>query len=231
MSCYPLVTEAGLMGTWSLRLYEAADEVYKAARLTLLWLAGTLAGGVLLGIGPATLAAYTVARDGRSSFLAAYRREFVRGTALVLPLITAAALLIINYHSYAATLPRLATLAALGFLAVIAAFGLPMAVHYDVRTRALLPKASLFALLRPPASALLLLLLTAFGYAVTAYPVLSVVAVGGWIQLNTWLCLRLFAENEAQQTREEAHDPPAPVHRTGPDRRPDHHPGHDRSLR
>ena len=40
--------------------------------------------------------------------------------------------------------------------------------------------------------------LTAFGYAVTAYPVLSVVAVGGWIQLDTWLCLRFFAENEVR---------------------------------
>jgi uncharacterized membrane protein YesL len=213
------------MGTWSLRLYEAADEVYRSARLTLLWLAGTLAGGVLLGLGPATLAAYTVARDHQVSFTAAYRREFGRGTAIVLPLVAAAALLITNYHSFTATAPRLVTLAALGFLAVLAAYLLPMAVHYDVRTRALLPKASMFALLHPPASALLLLLLTASGYAVRAYPVLLVVAAGGWIQLNTWLCLRLFAENEARNSREEAHDAPAPVHRARPDRRLDHHRG------
>jgi hypothetical protein len=25
-----------------------------------------------------------------------------------------------------------------------------------------------------------------------------VLAVGGWIQLDTWLCLRFFAENEAK---------------------------------
>ncbi|MET0414959.1 MAG: DUF624 domain-containing protein [Actinoplanes sp.] len=222
---YPAEHRGRPMGTWSLRLYEAADELYRAGRLTLLWLAGTLAGGVLLGIGPATLAAYTVARDADTSFTLAYRREWKRGTALVLPLAVAAGLLLTNYH--AATLPRPVTLAALAFLAVIAAYLLPMAVHYHVRTRDLLPKASLFALLRPPASALLLLLLTAFGYAVTAYPVLLVVAVGGWIQLNTWLCLRLFAENEAQQTREEAHDAPSPVHRARPDRCADY----DRSLR
>ena len=36
-------------------------------------------------------------------------------------------------------------------------------------------------------------------YAAATYPFLVlVVAVGGWIQLDTWLCLRFFAENEAR---------------------------------
>ncbi|GIF17487.1 putative membrane protein YesL [Actinoplanes tereljensis] len=187
---------------WALRLYEAADEIFWAIRLSLLWTVGTLAGGVVLGVGPATLAAYTVARhhaagETGSSFVRAYRNEFRRGSALVLPITATAILLITNYHWLADRTARTATLAALAFLAVIAAYLLPMAVHYDLRTPALLPKASRFALLRIPASALLLLTLLAFGFAVAAFPVLLVVAVGGWIQLDTWLCLRLFAENEA----------------------------------
>jgi uncharacterized membrane protein YesL len=203
---------------WSIRLYEAADEVFWAAKLTLLWTICTLAGGVLLGIGPATVAAYTVARRHASgeafrawpAFAAAYRRDFGRGCAVVLPLAGAAVLLVTNYFYFAAreaareaargggtTLPRLITLAALAVLAMIAAQLLPMAVHYDLPTSAYLRKASLFALARPPASILLLFVGTAIGYAVTTFPFLVVVAVGGWIQLNTWLCLRLFAENEA----------------------------------
>lgn len=194
----------------SIRLYEAADEVFWSAKLTLLWTAGTLAGGVVLGIGPATVAAYTVARRhalGESfrplpAFAAACRRELARGSFLVLPLALAFVLLITNYFYFAsrgpaATPPRLITIAALATLGVIAAHLLPMAVHYDLRTRSYLRKASLFALTRPPASILLLFVGTAIGYAVTTYPFLVVVAVGGWIQLNTWLCLRLFAENEA----------------------------------
>ncbi|MFD0521534.1 hypothetical protein [Paractinoplanes durhamensis] len=115
----------------------------------------------------------------------------------MLPLAGAAVLLLTNYQWLAAGPARVTTLAALAALAVIAAYLLPMAVHYDLRTPALLPKASLFALLRIPASALLLLTAIAIGYVVSAFPVLLLVAVGGWIQLDTWLCLRLFAENEA----------------------------------
>jgi uncharacterized membrane protein YesL len=196
---------------WSSRVYEAADEVFWAARLNLLWTVFTLAGGVVAGVGPATVAAYTVARRHASgeafhawpAFFAAYRREFGRGCALVLPLAGVAVLLVTNYFSFASLGPsgtpaRLTTLVALAALAMIAAYLLPMVVHYDLRVRAYLPKASLFALTRPAPSVLLLLVLIAIGYTVAAYPFLAVVAVGGWIQLNTWLCLRLFAENEAR---------------------------------
>ncbi|MFD0521535.1 DUF624 domain-containing protein [Paractinoplanes durhamensis] len=43
-----------------MRFYEAADELFWAVKLTLLWTVFTLAGGVVLGLGPATLAAYTL---------------------------------------------------------------------------------------------------------------------------------------------------------------------------
>ena len=197
---------------WSIRLYEAADEVVWAAKLTLLWTTFTLAGGVILGVGPATVAAYTLARRhafGESfsawpAFAAAYRREFGRGSVLVLPLAGVTLLLVMNYFYFASmasagTVPRLTTLAALVALAMIAAHLLPMAVHYDLPTHAYLRKASLFALTRLPASVLLLFVFIAIGYVVAMFPFLMVMAVGGWIQLDTWLCLRLFAENEARR--------------------------------
>jgi len=182
-----------------------SDEIFWAVKLSLLWMIGTLSGGVVLGIGPATLAAYTVARRHATgdtfpawpAFTRAYRTELGRGQTLVLPLVGAALLLLTNYHWLSDRRAQTGTLAALAALAVISAYLLPMAVHYDLPTRGLLPKASLFALLRLPASALLLLVGVAIGYAVVAYPVLLLVAIGGWIQLDTWLCLRLFAENEA----------------------------------
>lgn len=197
--------------SWAMRAYEAADEVVWAIELTALWAVFTLAGGVVAGVGPATVAAYTVARRrasgevfaGWSAFTAAFRRGFGRGSALVLPLAVVAVLLVTNYFSFASlgsagTPGRLATLAALAALAVIASYLLPMLVHFDLRFRDCLPKASLFALTRPAPSVLLLFVLVAIGYTVAAYPFLVVAAVGGWIQLNTWLCLRFFAENEAR---------------------------------
>lgn len=197
---------------WATRLYEAADEVVWAAKLNLLWLVFTLAGGVVLGIGPATVAAYSLARrraSGESfqswpAFVAAYRREFVRGSLLVLPLAGVTVLLVANYLYFASlgsagTVFRLATFAAIVALLVIGAYLLPMSVHYDLRVRGYFPKASLFALTRPAASVLLLFVLTAVLYASATFPFLVlVVAIGGWIQLDTWLCQRFFAENEAR---------------------------------
>jgi uncharacterized membrane protein YesL len=202
---------AATPSTWAIRLYEAADEVVWAAKLTLLWSLFTLAGGVVAGLGPATVAAYAVARRralGESfhawpAFTAVYRREFGRGTLLVLPLAGAGLLLATNSLYFASlgsagSVPRLATLGALAALIVVTAHLLPMAAHYDLRLPAYLPKASLFALTRPAASILLLFGFTAIVFAVATYPVLVIVAVGGWIQLDTWLCLRFFAENEAR---------------------------------
>jgi len=197
---------------WATRLYEASDEVAWAAKLNLLWIVFTLAGGVILGVGPATVAAYTLARQrahGESvpswpAFVTAYRREFWRGSLLVLPLVGVSILLVTNYFYFASlgpagTVPRLATGAAIVALVVIAAYLLPMSVHYDLRIRTCLPTASLFALTRPAPSVLLLFVFTAIVYAAATYPFLVlVVAVGGWIQLDTWLCLRFFAENEAR---------------------------------
>lgn len=197
---------------WATRLYEATDEVVWAAKLNLLWLVFTLAGGVVLGIGPATLAAYTLARrrargetfQSWPAFVATYRREFGRGSLLVLPLAGMTVLLVTNYLYFASlgsagTGFRLATFAAIVALVVVAAYLLPMAVHYDLRTHSYFPKASLFAITRPAATVLLLFIFTAVVYASATFPFLVlVVAVGGWIQLDTWLCLRFFAENEAR---------------------------------
>ena len=202
----------GRGNTWVIRLYEAADEVFWAARLNLLWLAFTLLGGVVLGAGPATVAAYTLARRharGESfqavpAFASVYRRQFVRGTTLLFSVLGVSACLVSDYLYFAArgpaaVLPRLATSVALAAVVVIVAYLLPMVVHFDLRAFACLPKASLFALTRPASSVLLLFAFLAVLKATATYPFLAlVISVGGWIQLDTWLCLRFFAENEAR---------------------------------
>jgi uncharacterized membrane protein YesL len=195
---------------WAIKLYDVADEVLWAIKLNALWILFTLLGGVALGIGPATLAAYSLARRRSSdesfhafpAFRAAFRREFRRGTLVVLPLVAAAVVLVGNYLYFAAVgavLPRLASLVALIALGLISAYALPMAVHYDLGVRTLLPKASLIALARPASSLVLLFVAMSVAYLSGKFPLFGIVlAGGGWIQLNTWLCLRFFAENEAR---------------------------------
>ena len=199
------------MGTgWAIKLYDLADEVVWTIKLNALWILFTLAGGIALGIGPATLAAYSVARRRSSdesfhafpAFRTAFRQEFRRGTLLVLPLIAAAVVLVGNYLYFAAlgaALPRLTSLFALVALGLIAGYAFPMAVHYDLGVRLLLPKASLLALARPASSLVLLFVAVSVGYLSVRFPVFGIVLAGGaWIRLDTWLCLRFFAENDAR---------------------------------
>ncbi|MEU8223288.1 DUF624 domain-containing protein [Kribbella sp. NPDC048915] len=195
---------------WAVKLYSFADEVLWVIKLNALWILFTLLGGVALGIGPATLAAYSLARRRSSdesfhafpAFQAAFRREFRRGTLLVLPLLAAAIVLIGNYLYFAAlgaALPRLASLVALVALGLIAAYAFPMAVHYDLGIRMLLPKASLVALARPASSLVLLFVAVTIAFVSVKFPVFGfVLAAGAWIHLDTWLCLRFFAENDAR---------------------------------
>ncbi|WP_433796523.1 YesL family protein [Actinoplanes sp. CA-252034] len=184
--------------------------MFWAIRLNLLWLLFTVVGGVVPSIGPATVAAYSLARRHARNetfrvfpaFLAAFRQDILRGTALFLPSLAASAFLLTNYFWFASMgsagmIFRLVTAVALAAVVVITGYLLPMAAHYHLRTRAYLPTASLFALTRPAASVLLLFSFTAIAYAAVTFPfLLPTIAVGGWIQFSTWLCQRLFAENE-----------------------------------
>jgi uncharacterized membrane protein YesL len=196
----------------SIRIQAACSELIWVVRLNLMWLVFTIAGGVILGLGPATVAAYTLARrharnetfQAWTEFWTVYRREFVRASLLVLPMALLATVLIGNYLYFSALGPdmgtlRIATLVALIALAGVGAYVGPLYVHYDLPLWAYVPKASQLALMRPASSVLLLLALSAIAYVTSVAPILApVISFGAWIYLNTWLCLRFFEENEAR---------------------------------
>ncbi|MFD1542952.1 YesL family protein [Nonomuraea guangzhouensis] len=196
----------------SIRIQAACSELIWAARLNLLWILFTLAGGVILGLGPATVAAYTLARrhargesiQAWTEFWTVYRREFVRASLLILPVAVLATVLVGNYLYFSALGPgsgalRIATFLALVVLAGVGAYLGPLYAHYDLPLWAYIPKASLLALTRPASSVLLLFALAAIAFVTSVAPVLAaVISIGAWIYLNTWLCLRFFEENEAR---------------------------------
>ncbi|UBU09716.1 YesL family protein [Nonomuraea gerenzanensis] len=195
----------------SIRIQAACSEVIWAARLNLAWLAFTLAGGVILGLGPATVAAYTLARRHARNetfqvwreFWTVYRREFVRASLLVLPAVLVAVVLVGNYLYLSALGPdhgfaRIASFVALLVLAGVGAHVGPLYAHYDLPLWAYWSKAAQLALLRPASSVILLLALSAIAFATSALPILApLISFGAWIYLNTWLCQRFFQENEA----------------------------------
>ncbi|MEO3870775.1 DUF624 domain-containing protein [Nonomuraea sp. B12E4] len=196
----------------SIRIQAACSELIWAVRLNLMWILFTLAGGVVLGLGPATVAAYTLARRHVRNetfqvwreFWTVYRREFVRASLLVLPGAAAAVVLVGDYLYFSALGPgvgalRIGTFVALIALAAVGAYVGPLYAHYDLPLWAYWPKAAQLALVRPASTVLLLLPLSAIVYATSAAPVLApVISFGAWIYLNTWLGLRFFQENEAR---------------------------------
>lgn len=209
----PQVTGA-LMGSghWAVRVHAACSVIAWCCALNALWLAFTLLGGVVLGIGPATAAACILVRNRmrgdetihRRDFARLWRRELWRGSAVILPAVVVPVLLLSNYALFSALGPqagaaRLATLAALVLAVGAGAHVGPMYAHYDLPLRSYPVKAMRFALARPASTVLLLLVFAALAFPSAAVPVLpAIVSIGAWLHVSTWLCVRFFEENEAR---------------------------------
>lgn len=212
-------------GQWATRAHAASSVIAWCCTLNALWLAFTLLGGVVLGIGPATVAACILVRRrmrGDESFhprdfARLWRRELWRGSAVILPVVVVTAVLLSNYAFFSALGPeasaaRLATLAALVLVVGAGAYVGPMYAHYDLPLRAYAVKALRFALARPASTVLLLLVTAALAFASAAAPLLpAVVSVGAWLHASTWLCVRFFEENEARLAGQARPGPREPV--------------------
>jgi uncharacterized membrane protein YesL len=211
-------------GHWSVRVHSACLTIAWSCALNALWIAFTLLGGVVLGIGPATVTACILTRRrmrGESvhlrDFAAVWRAELLRGTAVILPVAAAMVLLLSNYAYFSAlgpgaTGPRLVTLAAFVLAVGAGAHVGPMYAHYDIALRSYPVRALRFALARPASTIVLLLVFASLAFATAAAPVLLLtVSIGAWLHASTWLCVRFFEENEDRLADAARAGPPRPV--------------------
>ena len=191
--------------------YAACGAVTWMAALNLAWFVGALLGGVVLGAGPATAAAHTLARgrmrgDGIRfvrDFWQEYRTQWASANLVFAPVVIVVGSLAFSW-TYAldshAPWPFIAVLVAVSVL-VIGAGGVlgPMYVHYDLPRRRYLTTALRFALAMPWTIVLLVALAAAVVFVTAIVPALFwFVSVGAWIYLDTALCLTLFAANDAR---------------------------------
>ncbi|SKC41160.1 YesL family protein [Krasilnikoviella flava] len=175
--------------------------------VNLLILAGTLAGGAVLGVAPALAAATTVSRarlrgDAQRTvqvFARTWASGFGRANLVAAPGLGAAALTGISLLALddAPTALRvaLAVVAGLGLVHLLLA--LTMDAHYDLCRRDV-PRLAWAFLLRFPGAPLLLAATTALVGVVTAFVpgLLPVVSIGAWAYLCTALCLSFYAAND-----------------------------------
>ncbi|MDA1362473.1 DUF624 domain-containing protein [Glycomyces luteolus] len=181
-------------------------------RLNALWWLFTLAGGVLLGAAPATVAAAECVREdlhGRRlhhpshTFARAWRRDLRGANLTLLPHLAVLAVLTWNYLAYSAARPdasaqRLVTLAALLVVLAVGCWLPGLYVHHEILRRRFLLTGLRFALANPVPTGLHLFVLAALGYASSRLALLPFVfAVGAWCYLGTRVAVRCFAQNEA----------------------------------
>jgi uncharacterized membrane protein YesL len=210
---------------WTLRLHGACSVIVWCAVVNALVLVFTALGGVVLGLGPALIAAYVLTRRTLRGdavrplrdFTSVWRREFVRGNAVMLPPLLAAALLWANYSYFTALGPQASVARSATLIALIAVVGIgailgPMYAHYALPLRAYLPMAAKFALAHPASTIILLFVFTTLAFVSAVFPVIAVmVSLGGWVHVSTWLCLRFFAENDDRLADQNRGGPPADV--------------------
>ncbi|MFC8600050.1 DUF624 domain-containing protein [Isoptericola sp. NPDC057191] len=189
------------------RWFGWVDTVAFLGLLNLLVLAGTLAGGVVLGLGPALAAgaacSRTRLRGDAQRTVRAFARTWTAGFGranvvaappLVTLVLTATSLVALDG---APTALRVA-LAVVGGLAVVhLLLAVTMDAHYDLRRRDV-PRLAWTFLLRFPGAPLLLAATTALVGVVTAFVpgLLPVVSIGAWVYLSTALCLSFYAAND-----------------------------------
>ncbi len=212
---------------WALRLHAACDWLFWVMTVNVLWYLFTLAGGIVLGAAPASIAAAELTRrrlrgeafPAFRSFAAAWRREFWRSNAVLGPVILVTVVLAMNLISYLQTgaltdapgiLTGIALVVAISILAVV----MPMYAHYDLPLRAYLLTATRWMIRN---IAYVILLLLAVVVVVTASLILPglipFVSLGAWLTIDTALCMAFFAAND-KQVAESTLAPPTPTERT-----------------
>lgn len=200
-----------MAGTFSARSYSFFDTLFWIACLNLLWIASTLLGLVILGVGPATAAAQILVRrrvrgDAAPlprAFVAEYMRNFVPANVLALPALVVAAALALNWNYFGGVADLLSQLIAAGtvvgaiFLAAVVCYLFPMYARYDLPPGRHLMMSSRFAVRHLAGTVILLFVSAATIYASRTLPgLIPFFSIGAWLFVTGWLCDRFFTAND-----------------------------------
>ncbi|MFB7251371.1 YesL family protein [Microbacterium sp. NPDC056234] len=195
---------------WALRVHAAFDWVLWVATVNLLWCVFTLAGGIVLGVAPASVASAELTRrrlrgDGFAaarSFAEVWRREFWRANVALGPSLAVTALLgastIGQYEAGALGTPLgILTSAALALAFAVTAVAVPLYAHYDLPLRGYVLTSFRWVLRNLPHAVLLLLAAVVVVTASLILPgIIPFLSLGAWLTLSTALCIGFFTAND-----------------------------------
>jgi len=197
-------------GGWAIRLHGACDWLFWIMTVNVLWYLFTIAGGVILGAAPATIAASELTRRklrGEAfppvrAFACTWRREFWRANALLAPVGAVGVLLGLNAIGFAQSgvlweLPGVLTLGALVVAFALGAVTVPLYTHYELPLRTYLLTSSRWMLRNLAHVVLLLLAATVVATASLILPgLIPFVSLGAWLTVSTALCVAFFIAND-----------------------------------
>jgi uncharacterized membrane protein YesL len=198
-------------GTFGFRAYTLFDTLLWIACLNVLWIVFTVLGGVVLGVGPSTVAAHVLVRDkvrGNAvplirRFACEYFKNFAKGNALGLPVLVVAVALTLNWGYFSAgwdlgsQVASAAILVAVLFAAGAVCYLFPMFARYQLPLAQYFVMSSRFAMRHLAGTAILLFVTAAAVFACRSLPgLVPFFGVGAWLYVTGWLCDRFFTAND-----------------------------------
>jgi uncharacterized membrane protein YesL len=203
-------------------LYRIFEWITRFAYMNLLWILFTLAGGILFGFFPSTLAMFAITRDwlrGKTdtplfpSFLSYYKKDFWKGNRLGLIIIIIGFLASFNLWFTQAGFEVLtwAHVPSLAFLMLFLLFLLylfPVFVHYDLKVGQLIKQALLIMLVNPIHTILIVLCLASLFFIMQLLPALAFIFGGSTSAfIIMWLCLHAFNKIQRKQAKQKTLSP------------------------
>lgn len=195
-------------GNWALRAHVACDWVMWAMTINALWIVFTLAGGIVLGVAPASVAAADLTRRRLrgeadrviSRFAERWWFGFWRSNLVVGPPLLISALLGVHLTAAVTTdhgWPAWISATAMSLALLITAIITPLFVHYELPLWAYVPTTSRWMVLNPAPALLLVVAAVAVAGVSAMFPgLIPFVSIGAWLTLSTALCLGFFTAND-----------------------------------
>lgn len=189
-------------------IYNVFEWITRLAYLNLLWILFSLAGGLIFGFFPATIAMFAISREWLKgnfdipilkSFWDYYRRDFLKSNLLgifisIIIFLIAIDIIYIQGNTNGLLTWTYIPLFAFMLLFIMLLFYIfPAFVHYDIKVQYVMKNSFLIMLINPISSLLIILCLVPLFFIMKSFPALAFIFGGSsYAYITMWISLHAF---------------------------------------
>lgn len=204
---------------WNSKLYVVATWIYRLALVNLLWILFTLVGGIIIGVFPATIAMFSVARKwlmGETdvpvfrTFKQTYKSDFIKGNLLGYLALMLGAVFFFNIKFYQ-SFEGISFLLNYVFVFLFLSFGsallylFPVFVHFKLSIFQYIKHAYMMILISPFWTLYLLVITFLLYYFTTQFlPLFVFFGFSLQVVVIMWISLKIFHKIETKHNQEVA---------------------------